>query len=53
MNLARCIEDLRPRGFRKKIIVFYVVIGTLSHAKIILELILQNDKAQAWGFTKI
>ncbi len=30
-------------------IVFYVVIGTLSHAKIILELLLQNDKAQAFS----
>ena len=30
-------------------IVFYVVIGTLSHAKIILELLLQNDKAKAFS----
>ncbi len=29
-------------------IVSYVVIGTLSHSKIILELLLQNDKAQAF-----
>ncbi len=27
-------------------IVFYVEIGTLSHAKILLELFLQNEKAQ-------
>ncbi len=32
----------------KSFIVFYVVIGTLSHAKIILELLLQNDKAKAF-----
>ena len=31
---------------RKIFIVFYVVIGTLSHAKIILELLLPNDKAK-------
>ena len=30
-------------------IVFYEVIGTLSHAKIILELLLQNDKAKAFS----
>ncbi len=30
-------------------IVFYGVIGTFSHAKIILELLLQNDKAKAFS----
>ncbi len=30
-------------------IVFYLVIGTLLHAKIILELLLQNDKAKAFS----
>ena len=30
-------------------IVFYVVIGTLSHATIILELLLQDDKAKAFS----
>ncbi len=30
-------------------IVFYVVIGTLWHAKIILELLLQNDKVKAFS----
>lgn len=30
-------------------IVFYVVIGTLSHSKIILELLLQNDTAKAFS----
>ena len=29
-------------------IVFYGVIGTLSHSKIILEFLLQNDKPQAF-----
>ena len=30
-------------------IVFYVVIGTLSYTKIIMELLLQNDKAKAFS----
>ncbi len=30
-------------------IVFYGVIGTLTHSKIILELLLQNDKTQAFS----
>ena len=30
-------------------ILFYEVIVTLSHAKIILELLLQNDKAKAFS----
>ena len=30
-------------------IVFYGVMGTLSHSKIILELLLQNDKSQAFS----
>ena len=30
-------------------IVFYAVMGTSSHSKIILELLLQNDKAQAFS----
>ncbi len=53
--------DIMPKGLvpppppaeaRKKVnkfILFYVVIGTLSHAKIILELLLQNDKAKAFS----
>ena len=32
-----------------RFIVFYVVSGTLSHAKILLELLLQNDKVQAFS----
>ena len=30
-------------------IAFYGVMGTLSHSKIILELLLQNDKPQAFS----
>ena len=33
----------------KTFIVFYVVIGTLSHGKIILKFLLQNDKAKAFS----
>ena len=33
----------------KTFIVFYVVIGTLSHAKLIMESLLQNDKAKAFS----
>ena len=33
----------------KTFIVFYLVIGTLSHAKIILDLLLQNEKAKAFS----
>ena len=33
----------------KYFIAFYGVIGTLSHSKIILELLLQNDKPQAFS----
>ena len=33
----------------KHFIAFYGVMGTLSHSKIILELLLQNDKPQAFS----
>ena len=33
----------------KYFIAFYGVMGTLSHSKIILELLLQNDKPQAFS----
>ncbi len=44
------LEDAGVYRYLIFFIVFYVVIGTLSHAKIILELLLQNnDKAKAFS----
>ena len=47
MAHVRCVNKIFQ--YVTNFIVFYVVIGTLSHAKIILELLLQNDKAKAFS----